>query len=391
MAKSPEKRAILRNGQESVLTGVATLNLPVCAVVFLLRRLGFDLSRATFRLYLVCVSAHNSNRVNDQKNVTPFNLIGVSRFMALSTYPRSGEIPLFKIIATLQFRLAAAFLFTVFGWASFGVQAGNLWLTGHDADLHCTGGQQCNHFGVALNFSRQSAPDKTKPMLFLDSGTQLATAAGQGAAKAKNTVEGAGNAFSFTVVGPSTPAFATLPLTTANYSAIVVASDSTCGGCDNSATDITAINARTADIQAFFNAGGGLVYFAGADRRATYYSSVPIPAGAVAVAAPFTLTAAGTAIGLIAPADTNCCPTHNSFNLPPFGSSLVVLETDSAGRAETLSATATTTGGLIGAPPPVVQVPTISGFGLAALMVLLPGLYLFGTRRRVGSKVPPLA
>lgn len=390
MAKSPEKRAILRNGQESGLTGVATLDLPVCAVVFLLRRLGFDLCRATLRLYVMCVSAHN--RLNERKKRNAISIVSaLASYMALFTYPRSGERPLFQIMATLRFRLAAAFLLTVFGWASFGVEAGNLWLTGHDADFHCTGGQQCNHVGVALNFSRQSAPDKTKPMLFLDSGTQLATAAASAGAKAKNTVEGAGVAFNFTVVGPSTAAFVTLPLTTANYSAIVVASDSTCGGCDNSATDIAAINARTADIQAFFNAGGGLVYFAGASNRATYYNSVPIPPGAAPVSAPFTLTAAGTAIGLISPTDTNCCATHNSFNLPPVGSSLVVLETDSAGLAETLSAAGTTTSALVGAPPPVVQVPTISGFGLAALMVLLPGLYLFGTRRRVDSKVPPLA
>jgi hypothetical protein len=299
---------------------------------------------------------------------------------------RSGELTLIQILSALRLRLAATLLFAVFGWASFGVEAGNLWLTGHDADFHCTGGQQCNHVGVALNFSRQSAPDKTKPMLFLDSGTQLASAAGSTGAKAKNTVEGAGNAFNFTVVGPSTAAFATLPLTTANYSAIVVASDSTCGGCDNTVADIAAINARTAAIQAFFDAGGGLVYFAGASNRATYYASVPIPPGAAAVAAPFTLTAAGTAIGLLAPADTNCCATHNSFNLPPAGSSLVVLETDSAGRAETLSATGSSTGGLIGEPLPVVQVPTISNWSLAALMALLPGLYLLGSRRRAGSK-----
>lgn len=296
-----------------------------------------------------------------------------------------------QILTIWRSRIIAALLFSVLGWASFAVQAGNLWLTGHDADFHCSGGSQCNHVGVALNFSRQSAPTKTLPMLFLDSGTQLATAAGSAAARAKNTVEGAGVAFSFTVVGPSTPAFATLPLTTANYSAIVVASDSTCGGCDNTAADIAAINARTADIQAFFNAGGGLVYFAGADRRATYYASVPIPAVAAAVAAPFTLTAAGTAIGLLAPADTNCCATHNSFNLPPPGSSLVVLETDSAGLAETLSATGSSTTELIGAPPPVVAVPTIGTLGLAALIVLLPGLYLLSTRRRARAKSASLA
>jgi len=208
--------------------------------------------------------------------------------------------------------------------------AGNIYLTGHDLDLHCTfGGGQCNAFGIAVDFARQAAPDKTKPVLFLDSGSETSTAAGSAAAKARNTVEGAGNAFSFTVVNPVSAGFATLPLLTSSFSAIVIASDQNCGGCDNTPADIVAINARTAAIQAFFNAGGGLVYLAGAEDPG-YYGSVPVPAAAVAVSPPFTLTADGLALGLNN-TDANCCPTHNSFTVPGAGNPLKVAEFDSAG------------------------------------------------------------
>jgi hypothetical protein len=266
------------------------------------------------------------------------------------------------------------------------VQAGNLWLTGHDADLHCAFGAQCNHFGIAIDFARLAAPNPGLPLLFLDSGTQLATAAGQTAAKNRNSVQGAGNPFLFTVVDPSSAAFSALALTTTAFSGIVIASDNTCGGCDNDAADIAAINARTADITAFFNAGGGLAYMSGAERRATYYNSVPIGATAAAVSPPFDLTPAGVAIGLVDPADTDCCPTHNAFALPGAGSALQVAETDSTGLAETLFArgAAITDGGIVTPPPTDGVTPPPTGKIAEPSTVALLGLALaaLGMRRR---------
>ncbi len=283
-------------------------------------------------------------------------------------------------------RLLNTICLFAFGLIVGAAQAGNLWLTGHDADLHCSGGSQCNHFGIALDFGRQAAPVRTLPILVLDSGAQVATAAATAAARARNTVEGAGNPFPLVVVDPSTPAFTALVLTTANYSAIVIASDDTCGGCDNNAADIAAINARTAEIQAFFNAGGGLVYFAGADRRDTYYASVPIAAGAVAVSPPFTLTPEGLALGLLLAQDANCCATLNSFALPAPGGALRVAETDSAGFAETLFARdATITGGGIGGPGTTFgprDIPTLSEWGMIILALLVAGFGVLTVRRR---------
>ena len=271
-------------------------------------------------------------------------------------------------------------------FSAFVANAGNLLLTGHDMDLHCSGGSGCSNYGVALNYVRQGAPTKTLPMLVLDEGTQVQAGANQAVAKAKNTVEGAGNTFPMTVVNPTSVAFATMPITVALYSAVVIASDSTCGGCDNSTASITAINARTADLQAFFNAGGGLMYLAGASNRATYYNSIPVPATATAVSPPFTITAAGTTLGLIV-TDANCCPTHNSFTTPAAGSALVVVENDSASQAETLIVTNGTVGGgiIIVGPPvvigPPIGVPTLSEWGVG-LMALLLALFGLATVRR---------
>ncbi len=271
--------------------------------------------------------------------------------------------------------------------APLSANAGNLWLTGHDADVLCAGsGSQCAYFGIAANFVRQGAPTKTLPILVLDSGAQVASSLNGAVSKSKNTIEGAGNSFPFTVVDPSSPAFATTPLSTANWSAIIIASDSTCGGCDNTVADITAINARTAELQAFFTAGGGLLYLAGANNRATYYTSVPVPATGVAVAGPFTVTAIGTGLGLTN-ADANCCATHNSFSLPGLGSPLQVAETDSTGNAETLIATGAgvCSGSLCGGgggAAAVEEVPTLSEGMMVAMIALLAMAGWLQLRRR---------
>ena len=46
--------------------------------------------------------------------------------------------------------------------------AGRLIVTGHDADLHCSGGDQCHYVQVAVNHVRGGAPDPNKPVLVLD-------------------------------------------------------------------------------------------------------------------------------------------------------------------------------------------------------------------------------
>lgn len=261
--------------------------------------------------------------------------------------------------------------------------AGRLLVTGHDSDFHCGAtNAQCHYVRVAADYVRGGAPDPSKPMLVLDRGGLLFPAAlGKAGIRAS----------SYVVMDPRSAAFASTPLTTSNYSAILIASDYTCGGCDlNSPTtpasatpDSDAINARRGDIARFFNSGGGIFANAGANHGDgtpstgpdTYYNFIPLPLGGQPVSPPFCLTAAGKALGLQDARgcpdpsrrsgtldDINCCETHNSFSEPPAGTALTVAERDlgldgvisADDRPETLIAEGTVSGGIItGAAPPV--------------------------------------
>jgi hypothetical protein len=160
--------------------------------------------------------------------------------------------------------------------------AGNIWITGHDADIHCfdtSGGNQCNYLGAAVMFVVNKSP---LPILALDHGTQVATAIGNAYSQLGSTAP------QVVRVDPRTQ-FASLPLVSEGkplYSAIVVASDTTCGAlpsgppCGNneigSTPDSDAINNRAGDIEAFFLAGGGILALAGAEHRDVYYNFLPV-------------------------------------------------------------------------------------------------------------------
>jgi hypothetical protein len=256
-------------------------------------------------------------------------------------------------------------------------EAGRLVATGHDADLHCAGStptsssSQCHYVQVVIGYVRAGAPNPSKPVLVLDRGSLQMQ-------KALDAAFGAG-AVPMKVVDPRSDEFKSLPINVSSFSAIAVASDKTCGGCDLNESDSTpdsdAIIARKSDIEAFFNAGGGIFAAAGAnhgngnatDGADSYYSFLPLPVGGVAVSSPFTLTDVGKSLGLedvsTGHNDINCCPTHNSFSLPASGGALKVAETDSKGFAETLIAEGSISGGTItptGTPPPPTSITSVA-------------------------------
>jgi hypothetical protein len=256
--------------------------------------------------------------------------------------------------------------------------AGRILITGHDADFHCAlsfgsdptvvaNQDQCGYVRKAVNYVRGGAPDPNKPVLVLD-------------VPDFDFPKALDNAFGVNVVprvimDPKSPEFAAEPLTTDRYSAILVASDDSCGGCDlnppdpstfaDSTADSQAINRRSTAIRDFFNSGGGVYANAGAthgdgtDASDIYYKFIPVPANGVPVTTPFRTTAVGTeTLGLFDPcngdvstcssdnlqkSDINCCATHNSFQLPTLGS-YAVAEQDSPGFAETLITDGTITG-----------------------------------------------
>lgn len=211
-------------------------------------------------------------------------------------------------------------------------------------DLHCSGGDpnECNYLKIVTNKVRNGS---ALPILALDHGTQvkdsLATIGGEPPVKTVDPDNAAAlTATKFTNASGS-------PL----FSAIIVASDSSCGGCDNDATGEANINARKADFKTYFNHGGGILALAGANNRATYYNFVPLSGlTAAAVTPPFTVTPNGTALGITKDM-ANCCATHNSFSIPK--SPLVTLEKDNAGLAETIAAfNVSIGGGGFTSPPP---------------------------------------
>ena len=218
-------------------------------------------------------------------------------------------------------------------WTLPLASGGKLWVTGHDADYHCSnGGLQCNYLKVAVNFVTNGS---TLPILALDHGTEVATAV-------SNAFSGSGP--SVTTVDPRT-GFSSLPLVSSSgtplYSAIIVASDTTCGGCDNNdgagvTPDSDAINGRAADIAQFFNAGGGILALAGAANIGVFYNFLPVATTGATTTSPYTFTSLGLSLGLMEGSDDNCCATHNSFQIPASGSPFQIAETDGAGLPETM-------------------------------------------------------
>ena len=173
-------------------------------------------------------------------------------------------------------------------------RAGNIALTGHDDDFHCFAGDAaCVQLGALVNFARNGSG---LPVLTFDAGSELTS-----------SLTGLGIAF--TNINPNTPGAVTAALfNNALYSAFVVASDTTCGGCDNSAAGEAAIAAQSVAIGNFLNAGGGIVGLSGASSP-LYYSFVPQTASSVGGAP----SNGYTATGLFGIPAVNGDATHNLF------------------------------------------------------------------------------
>ena len=174
--------------------------------------------------------------------------------------------------------------------------AGNIFLTGHDTDFHGAD----TVMAADLAFVRNGS---VLPVLTLDAGSQLTSALTR-------------LGIAFTNVLPS--AVTDANFNPALYSAFAVASQSSCGGCDNSVADAASIATHISAISAFVTAGRGLLAFAGA-ANPNAYAFVPTAAsngGGSPPSTGFVETAAGLAEGLIA---ENGDPTHNFFSTPGTG------------------------------------------------------------------------
>jgi hypothetical protein len=253
--------------------------------------------------------------------------------------------------------------------------AGRLIATGHDADHHCgrdTGvlgvHEQCHFFQVAVDYVRAGAPDPSKPVLVLDRG-QL------DAVKALDRVYGGSVARD--VIEPRSPIFGAVAITTANYSAVIIASSKGEPGDPtpqdlnelNTTPDSDAINARANDLRSFYNSGGGIYVNSGSAHgdgpNDPYYAFLPVTVRGAVVVSPFVLTPAGAALGFIAH-DITCCPTHNTFEPPSEGTPFQAIDTDSNGRIVSLFAATQTFAGLAEPPlTPAAQIEIVKSLPLA--------------------------
>ena len=185
------------------------------------------------------------------------------------------------------------------GMSISAAQAGNIVLTGHDDDFHQSPNADAQ-IASALAFIRGGS---TLPVLTFDSGTELTS-----------LLTSLGVAY--TNIDPNNAASITDALfNPALYSAFAVASQSTCGGCDNSPTGVNNIAAHGSAIQTFFNAGGGILGLAAA-QDPTGYAYVPesaTNAGGTPNTDNHFQTAAGAALGITA---VNGDQTHNFFSTP---------------------------------------------------------------------------
>jgi len=176
--------------------------------------------------------------------------------------------------------------------------AGNIALTGHDDDLHQSAAAKAQAMGM-IALARNGSALKVLSFDHRTQTTSLLTALG----------------IPFDNVDPDVGVPAASLFDHTVYSAIIVASDQSCGGCDNTTTSSTNLAAAKANFASFVNNGGGIVAFAGASNTG-YYAFLPSSAtnpGIVSCSSCFTQTAAGATVGIPA---NNSDISHNFFANP---------------------------------------------------------------------------
>jgi hypothetical protein len=270
--------------------------------------------------------------------------------------------------------------------------AGRLVVTGEVADVSCDVNADqgaCHFLRVALDYVRSGAPDPTKPILLFDEPPDHML-------HAIVAAYGGSPPFSIDEHKPSLIDFNTFSITPGQFSAIVVASDYTCGTgnpcgdlnpntygqvnpspthpcyvndpgsilqlppdltCFTEDSDALIAPPGHKAINNFYNQGGGILVGSGGDNgdghaADLYYDFVNVPRGLVFNGDPSALTPLGQAIGFtpsdighhgvlcpaaptLNPTDYLACPYDSFFPLPT-GSSLRVAEVDNLGDPVTL-------------------------------------------------------
>jgi PEP-CTERM motif len=261
---------------------------------------------------------------------------------------------------TLMSSVAAIALIGASGYSYATPGMGDIVLTGHDNDFHLpiTGNAKAA-LTAEIAFVRAGATDPTLPVLVFDQGTELV-----------NALKTVGVDAAHQVVVSTIAGIAGVTFDPTKFSAMAVASITSCGGCDNTPAFIAALALRKADIATFFNAGDGILGLAAALDPAGY-AYVPATAtnpGGSPPSTGYITTAIGKTLGLPAvDGDT----THNFFNNPGTGglsAAYVVTEINTLVKGlnnETIACFHCTTSTIVGTPEPGTL--GILGAGLVGL------------------------
>ena len=198
------------------------------------------------------------------------------------------------------------------GLACGGAYAGDIYLTGHDVDLH---GNQNGYDRVILDYLKGSTATSAYRVGIVTGNVNSFTgfATGYGSRVARD-IQSFASAADFTTFLSS-------------VDVMVVASEESCGGCVFSPADVAKLNGFRPQVTSFFNGGGDIFGLTGA-ADAAYYGFLPpaaVATGAsISGSTGFTASAAGVAIGIL-PNMINGFPTHNRFT--SYDPAFTVMET----------------------------------------------------------------
>lgn len=254
------------------------------------------------------------------------------------------------------------------------VQAGKIFLTGHDPDFHSqdggaggTGAQNLFKSGLAFATGGTYSGGGVYTLgagKFLWVESRIAVPGGHRVGELGLGTLGLtlgvqydrANAVEFASVNLS------------NYTAIAIASSF--GGLLGRA-ELDALIARSTDIANFINAGGGLFASSECDNcgadllglNPNLFGYLPVAVTSIGAAPPFTVTPTGAAAPFnLVNSDLNS-PTHNSFGLV---GGLSILDRDSAQNATTLAGNVTVGGGGF-TPAPEPMSSLLLAIGLAGM------------------------
>lgn len=256
--------------------------------------------------------------------------------------------------------------------SSVPVEAGSIFLTGHDPDFHAnqggntTGARHLNQ--VAITFITDSAFNPftlggVNKFLFVESSISPPGGHIDGINGIINSGYVSGTDFER---HGASDLNAELNLLGTKYNAIVVAS--TFGGILTQA-ELNILNARSADIIGFLNSGGGIYAMAESHGGANlapsggYYGYLPFIVSSASLdqsESGFTVTPFGASLGLLA-SDINGNASHNIFTGT---GGLNIVDQDASGNIMSLAGrgTVTVTG--------IVPSPTAAAFGIGGLSLL---------------------